>query len=136
MAEYNKPLPLPYADSKGYWEAAKKHELRLQKCSECGRLRFPPSPCCPECLSLNAEWTPVSGKGQVYTFTIFHHVFNPAFKDDVPYATCIIELQEGPRVLSNIVDCRPEEIYIGMPVEAVFEDVTSEITLPKFRRAS
>lgn len=136
MAEYKKPLPMPYADSKGYWEAAKNHELRVQKCSQCGHLRFPPSACCPKCLSLDHEWAKMSGKGEVYTFTVFHHVYGPEWASEVPYATCIIQLQEGPRILSNIVDCKPGEIYISMPVEVVFDNVTLEITLPKFKRAS
>jgi len=90
---------------------------------------------CPNCGSWNAEWAEVSGKGKVYTYIVAHQPFHPAFVDDVPYAVVIVELEEGVRLVSNVVDCRPEDIYIGMPVEVVFDDVTEKVTLPRFRRA-
>jgi len=83
---------------------------------------------------MNTEWVKVSGKGRVYSWTIVTRPVHPAF--EVPYAVVIVELDERVRLVSNIVDCKPEDVYIGMPVEVTFEDVTGEITLPKFRLAS
>jgi hypothetical protein len=80
---------------------------------------------------MNAEWVRVSGKGKVFSWTVTARAFYPGF--EVPYAVVIIELDEGVRMVSNVVDCKPEDLYIGMPVEVVFEDVTKEITLPKFK---
>jgi hypothetical protein len=91
---------------------------------------------CPKCGSWNAEWAKVSGKGKVYTYIVAHQLFHPGFFADGPYAVVIVGLEEGVRIVSNVVDCRPDDIYIGMPVEVVFDDVTEEVTLPRFRRVS
>jgi len=131
--EYEKPLPKIDDISRPYWEAAKRHELMLQKCQDCGHYRYPPGLTCPSCLSDEMEWVRVSGRGTVHTWTVFHRVYHPAFDGDVPYAVVMVELEEGPRLATNLVDCKIEDIKVGMPVEVVFDDVTKEITLPKFR---
>lgn len=130
--------PLPHIDevSRPYWDAAKRHELLLQKCQECGHYRYPQGETCPSCLSDRLEWVKVSGRGSVYTWTVFHQVYHPAFKEDVPYAVVAVELEEGPRIITNLVDCKIGDIKVGMPVKVVFDDVTEEITLPKFRPVS
>jgi hypothetical protein len=133
MGEYQKPLPEINDENRPYWEAARRHELVLQKCLDCGQFRFPPARVCPRCLSMNDEWARVSGQGRVYTWTVFHQVYHPAFKDDVPYNVAVIRLDEGPQLISNIVNCKNEDIQMDMPVEVVFDDVTDEVTLPKFR---
>jgi uncharacterized OB-fold protein len=130
---YTKPLPQPDADTRPFWEGCKKHELRFQKCSKCGHVRWPPSILCPACHATDTAWIKASGKGTVYTFAVYHRAFHKAFQDDIPYVTAAIELEEGPRLLSNIVGCRPEEVYCDMPVEVTWEDVTKEFSLPKFR---
>ena len=132
---YEKPLPIINEDNAPYWEYAKKHELRMQKCSRCGYIRFPVSIVCPRCHSLEAEWTKLSGKGKVYSYIIYHQAYHPSYKDDIPYALAIIQLDEGPRMESNITDCHLEDIKIGMPVELYFDDVTEDISLPKFKPA-
>ena len=137
MSERNqKPLPRIDEVSRPYWEAAKRHELFLQQCQECGNYRYPPGETCPSCLSDRLEWNKASGRASVYTWTVFHQVYHPAFEKDVPYAVVAVELDEGPRLITNLVDCKVEAINIGMPVEVVFDDVTEEITLPKFRPVS
>jgi uncharacterized OB-fold protein len=133
--EYRKPLPRITADNRPFWEATRRHELRLQRCRACGRFRYPPAPVCPDCLSEDAEWTPVSGRGTVSTFVVFHKVYFPSFAGDVPYNVVQVELEEGPRLTANLVDAPNDEIRVGMPVEVVFDDVTPEVTLPRFRRA-
>jgi uncharacterized protein len=135
MTSYKKPLPLVNEENKPYWEYCHKHELRMQKCTECGYIRFPVSMLCPQCHSLDSQWVKLSGKGSIYSFTVYRVPYHPAFKDDIPYVLAIIQLAEGPRMESNIVGCRPEDVRIEMPVEVSFEDITSEISLPKFKPA-
>ncbi len=133
LVEYTKPLPVPSELSAPFWEACRRHELIIQRCQNCRAFRFPPAILCPECLSESVEWTRVSGRGKIFSFVIFHRVYHPSFAADVPYAIALIELEEGPRLVSNIVDCPPAEVVCDLPVEVVFEDVTPEVTLPKFR---
>ena len=134
MSERNqKPLPRIDEVSRSYWEATKRHELVLQKCQECGHCRYPPGEICPSCLSDRLKWVKTSGRGIVYTWTVFHQLYHPAFEQEIPYAVVAVELDEGPRLLTNLVDCKVEAITMGMPVEVIFDDVTDEITLPKFR---
>jgi len=128
-----KPIPTLTEDSKPYWEGCKRHELLIQRCEDCGHYRFPPSALCPKRMSMNTEWARVSGRGKVYSWTIFHYLYHPAFSQDIPYNVAIVELEEGPRLHTNIVGCSNEDIYIDMPVEVVFEDSSQEIALPKFR---
>jgi uncharacterized OB-fold protein len=128
-----RPLPEVTDQNRPFWESARAGRLTLQRCKNCGQWRYPPARHCYRCLSDEAEWAPVSGRGTVYSFVVFHQAFHPAFKEQVPYNVAVVELVEGPRLVSNIVDCRNEEIYVGMPVEAVYEPVTDEVTLVKFR---
>lgn len=132
---YNKPLPLVDGDTKEFWDACKRRELVIQKCQGCGQFRFPPEGVCPHCLSDRFQWQRVSGKGQVYTFSIIRRPPRPEFGESVPYVVGVVELAEGPRMISNVVGCPPEEVKIGMPVVVTFEDATEQITLPKFRPA-
>lgn len=132
-SDYSKPLPQVSEETRPFWESAKAHALKLQRCTNCGHFRYPAATFCPSCLSDGAEWTPVSGRGTVYSFVIMHQVYHPAFKNDVPYNVSAIEFEEGPRMFSNVVECSNDAIRVGMPVQLVYEDVTDEITLPKFR---
>ena len=133
MTDYNKPLPYVHEETRPFWEGTQRHELWLQKCRDCDKFYFYPRSICPHCFSDATEWIKVSGKGKIYSFTVSYREASPAFKPDVPYNIAIIELEEGVRMMSNIVGCRNEDISIDMPVEVVFDDVTPEITLPKFR---
>ena len=133
MAKYEKPLPIIEADNVPYWEYCRKHELRMQKCTRCGHIRFPVGIVCPKCHSMEAEWTRLSGKGKVWSYVIFSRVYHPAYENDIPYAVGIIQLDEGPRMESNIVGCQMEDIKVDMPVELFFDDVTDEFSLPKFK---
>ena len=137
MAEskYAKPLPRIDEETKGYWEACQRRELVVQRCLDCGRLRHYPRALCPACLSQRVEWVRCSGRGTVYTFTVTHQNQSPGFRDALPYVLAYVELEEGVRLLTNIVECAPEAVRIGMPVAVVFEDATPEVTLPKFKPA-
>lgn len=132
-AEYLKPLPRSTPESDPFWEACSRHVLELQRCDACHQFWFPPSHRCIHCLSDAWTWTPVSGRGQVYTFTVFHRAYHRAFTDEIPYAVAVVELEEGPRLISNVVGCAPGEVRVGMPVSVVFEDVTEDTTLFKFQ---
>ncbi len=133
MFVIEKPLPRPTEDSAPYWEAAHKGELCMQRCADCGHVRFPPAVLCARCLSEGAEWVRLSGRGTVYSWIIIHQSQHPAFNADTPYNVAIIELEEGPRLHTNLVECTNDEIHIGMPVEVVFEKVSDDTSMPKFR---
>ena len=132
MPEIKKQLPAITASNKAFWDAARRHELVVYKCSNCGALYGQPT-VCVACDSPQMDWVKVSGKGEVFTFCIYRQPFHPAWKDDIPYNVAYVKLDEGPLLMTNVVDCENKDIYIGMPVEVVFEDISEEVTLPKFR---
>ena len=133
MSAYAKPLPQVTPEMKPFWDAARRHELVVQRCTGCGTHRFPARDICSRCLSRDAAWTPVSGRGSVFSWAIMHQVYHPGFAAEVPYAVVVVELDEGARLVSNLVDCAPADIRAGMPVEVVFDDVAPDVSLPKFR---
>ena len=128
-----RPRPKLERDTRGYWEALRKHQLVIQRCLECQAFRHHPRPMCPECHSLKFEWAPVSGRGTVYTYAIVTQPLHPHWADRTPYNVVLVELEEGIRIVSSLVDCPNESIQIGMPVTVVFEDVSDEISLPMFK---
>ena len=128
-----RPLPRPTALSQPFWDAAQSHELHVQRCTACGTHVFYPRYNCTNCGSRDLEWVRASGRGSVYTYTIARRPTHRAFAERVPYVIAIVELDEGPRLTTNIVGCEPDDVRIGMPVEASFEDVDDEITLVTFR---
>ena len=136
MADYTGPIPVPTPETRPFWEAARRHELSLQRCRACGRHVFYPRGACPHCFSADLEWRRVSGRGTLHTFTVVQRG-QRGFPLGPPYVIAIVELDEGARLMTNLVDVEPdpEKIRIGMPVEVVFEDVSPEIALPRFRPA-
>ncbi len=138
-ANYTKPLPTPDPLTKIYWDSVKAHAMQLQKCADCGQFIFYPRAVCPGCFSRNLRWTPVSGRGKIYGFTINmgRHPSTAAFGADVPYVIALVELEEGPRMMTNIVGVEPspEHVKVGMDVVVQYDDVTDSITLPKFKPA-
>lgn len=135
MSEKPMVLPAPDRDSAEYWEGCKRRELLIKHCLGCGTFRYPPGPGCPECGSLECDWVKIRGEGVVFSFIIVPVPTHPAFEDKVPYNVVVISLTEagGVHMVSNLIDCRNEDIYIGMPVEVVFQDVYEGVTLPLFR---
>jgi uncharacterized OB-fold protein len=129
--EYDRPLPEITASSKPFWDGTKKHKLMVYQCQNCGARYFPATDCMI-CDNPKMEWSEVSGHGKVYSFIIYYTNYHTKWKKHVPYNVAWIKLDEGPIIMSNIVNCQNKDIYIDMPVEVVFDDVTSEITLPKF----
>ncbi len=133
MSDYTKPLPKPTPISRPFWDAAKRHELMLQRCGACSKFIYYPRPRCPHCFSDRLEWARCSGQGKVYSYTVVRRPSSRAFADG-PYVLAIVELNEGPRMTTNIV-ASPEQIRVDMPVKAFFDDVTPEYTLVKFKPA-
>lgn len=130
---YRKPLPRIDEESRGWWEALARHELHVQECGACGTRRLPPRAVCPRCLSSVVRWVRSTGRGTVYSFTVTHQNQAPGFREALPYVLAVVELAEGPRMMTNLVECAPDAVRIGMAVEVVFDDVTPEVTLPMFR---
>lgn len=135
METIAKPIPRVTPELAPFFAAAKRHQLVVQRCTSCGLLRFPPRELCSRCWSRDAAWTPVSGRGEVFSFYWMHQVYHPGFAADVPYAVVVVQLEEGPHLVSNVVDCTHEQLRIGMPVVATFDDVSDTVALAKFRRA-
>jgi uncharacterized OB-fold protein len=129
---YSKPLPRPNRVSQPFWDGCKRHELLLQKCAACGHVWFPPSSRCPECLSTEYSWMQASGRGRVWSWIVMWQRYFAAFEGEIPYNVAYVTLDEGPRMMTNLVGIENDAIECDMPVVVVFEDVTSEISLPKF----
>lgn len=136
MVQYNKEYPTPKPqmneDTKGFWKhLQEKRKLHVQQCKSCKTYSHPPRPVCHHCRKFELEWVPVTGKGVIYSFVVYHRSVHPGFI--VPYEVVLVELEEGVRIVSNMVDCGPENIEIGMPVELVVDQVFEDIALPKFK---
>ena len=133
MTMPNFPLPIPTQDTEPFWQGLREGKLLLQRCLSCRAIRYPPRPMCAECNSLETEWVPASGRGSVYSYTVTHQALHPTLVDRIPHVVILVELEEGVRITSNILDCQVSDVYIGLPVEVVLDQVTDEVTLPKFR---
>ncbi len=127
------PLPLLTPETAPFYEATRQNELRFQRCSDCGAWRHYPRPACPQCLSRNYTWEKSTGRGVVYTWTIVRGPTLPAFESQLPYNAVDVLLEEGVHFVSQVLDCVPEDLRAGMPVEAVFVAVDTDVTLVKFR---
>ena len=132
MNQYEKPLPFVTEDGQPFWKGCQQHELLIQKCQDCGGSQFPPRVVCVSCSSMNLEWIKTQGKGVVYSYTVVHRAPTKALSVDAPYVVAMIDLEEGVRILSWLVDFPVEELKVGLPVAVTFADVTDEITLPMF----
>lgn len=118
-----------------YWDAAREGRLVVQECRSCHRIWHPPLPRCPHCHAADPGWSQVSGDGTVYTYTVVRHPTHYAFAGQVPYVLAIVELAEGPRLVTALVGVRPDEVRGGQPVRAVFREVAAGVTLPYFEPA-
>jgi uncharacterized OB-fold protein len=134
MPEGQRPRPAPTPETMYFWEGTRAGELRLQRCNTCQKVYFPPRLFCPECASRDVAMFRASGRARLYSYVI-HHRPVPGFTP--PYAIAVVELDEGPRMMTNIVDCAqtPEALVLDMPLDVTFEKIDDEITLPLFRPA-
>lgn len=133
MSAPAKPLPKLDPVTRGFWDLTRRGKLSVQRCEDCGHQHYPGGPVCPNCLSPRQVWAPVSGRGELISWVRFHRAYWDSFRDDLPYIVCLVALEEGPMMISNLAGPSDQEPPIGAAVEAVFEPVTDEITLPKFR---
>jgi uncharacterized protein len=133
---YKLPLPRVGGPSAQFFKFCQQHELRFQQCMDCGAWRHVPRDMCAKCGSFNWDWSRSSGKGKVFSWTTAIQPMMPQFAEEVPYSPVIVELEEGVRMVTWLTDVKPDDLKLGMPVEVVFDDVTSDVTLPKFRRAA
>lgn len=134
MSAYDRPLPKLSGLTGEWYGWLREHDLRFQRCTGCGRWRHVPRELCPDCGSQQFEWAPSAGKGTVHTWTTTYRPLHPAFLD-TPFAQVVVELEEGPRLMTSVVDVAVDDLEIGMPVEVVFDDITPEVTLVKFRKS-
>jgi uncharacterized OB-fold protein len=135
MPEYNKPIPVPSEESQAYWDGLRNRKLLMPRCDACGKYWFPPSLLCPHCNATNWTWTSTSGRGRIFSYVVYHRVYHPGFADEVPYAVAVIELDEGPRMVSNVIGIAPDKLACDLRVEVVYQPITDTITLPKFKPA-
>ena len=136
--EPQRPLPQPITpEAKPYWDGARDGKLMIPKCRACGKPHFYPRVACPQCGSRDLEWVQASGRGRLFSFEIAHQILNKAFKVKPPVILAMVELEEGPRLLTNLVNATPDPkaLRCDMPVEVVFEKLSDEISLPMFQPA-
>jgi uncharacterized OB-fold protein len=129
----DKFLPCPTPESAPFWQGCRDHKLLLQYCAACGAHQFYPRIICANCMSEQLEWREASGRGIVETYTIVTRAVSDAYAADAPYVIALITLDEGPRMMSNVIGCDVESVKCGVAVEVVFEQWSAEITMPKFR---
>jgi uncharacterized OB-fold protein len=127
------PPPMVDATSLPWFQAAAEHRLVVQRCTSCEQTRLPPAPVCPECRSPDSDWKEVAGQGEVYTYTLVHRPIAAGQK--LPFVIAVIALEDsgGVRIISNLVDVKSDELEIGMPVELVWEDMSADLSIPRFR---
>lgn len=133
--EYKKPLPTPTGETKPFWDACKRGEILIQRCPQCRTYQWYPRAICAECFSSELEWVKTSGQGKVWTFTVTNQNGSPGFRDEVPYVLALVEVEGGVKMFTNIIECEPSAVKIGMAVEVVFKPATDDITIPYFRPA-
>lgn len=125
-----RPAPILTEDNHAYWEAAREGRLVTQRCGRCGRLRHPPRPMCPTCHAVEHEIVDLAGTGVVYSYSILHHPQNPAFT--YPVIAVLVDLDEGIRIVSNLIDIEPSQVRIGLPVQVRFEPTRDDMAVPVF----
>jgi uncharacterized OB-fold protein len=130
------PVPAVNPDTAPYWEAASQDRLVMQRCGGCGKLRFYPRHLCPDCWSDATEWVEVSGHGRVHSYTVMQRAPSPAFMDRVPYVVALIDLEEGPRMMANIVGADALDVAIGDSVSVCFEERGGGFKVPQFQRVA
>lgn len=133
MTAVAKPIPEVTPEMAPFFAAARERRLVVQRCTGCGTLRFPARPRCSACLGKDAEWTPVSGRGEIFSFVVMHQAAHPGFAAIAPYGVVIVQLAEGVRMLSGTTGVAPSDLRVGLPVEVTFEERGPDVLVPVFR---
>ena len=136
MPEWTKPLPTVVGETRPYWESCRRGELVIQRCAKCGQYQFYPRGICANCWSTDIRWVKSTGRGTVWTYTVTYQNRTQGFAQEIPYVLALVELEEGVRMFSNIVECNPRDVTIGMPVEVTFIQATDRISVPFFKPAA
>lgn len=135
--EYQKPIPLKNQDNSPYWDAADRHELALQICNSCLDFAHPAGPSCAKCGSTDVSWKNLGSevKATIYSYIISHRPFLPGFQDDLPTIIAQAELENVPevKIMCNVLECKPENIQIGMPVQMIWQDISEDRALPQWK---
>jgi uncharacterized OB-fold protein len=128
-------LPAPDEATQPFWDAARDGRFLVKRCAGCGRAHFYPRRFCPMCWSDDVDWEEASGRASLYTWSVVHQNDLPPFGERVPYVAAVVELDEGPRAMTNVVDCDFDDLRVGMPLEVTFRAISDEVTIPVFRPA-
>ena len=126
------PLPQPSIETAPFWTAVQERKLMMPKCDACGTVAFPPTVACGTCERPNFTWTEMSGRGKIYSFVVYHRVYHPAFAGRVPYVVAVVELDEGPRIISNIENVPIPEVVCEMPVRVAYDEARDGYLIPRF----
>jgi uncharacterized protein len=128
-------LPVIEDDTRPFWDAAREGRLLIRSCRSCGAVHHYPRPFCPSCWSDDVEWVHASGRANLYTWSTVHRNDLPPFREQVPYVAAVVELDEGPKMMTRLVDCEPDRLEVGLALEAAFETLTDDVTIVVFRPA-
>lgn len=134
--DVGRPLPIVDVESTQYWAALREHAFSAQHCNACATTYLYPRILCPECHSDDVTWLPLGGRGEIYSYTVSRRAAAPGFVATIPLVVALVTLEEGPRIMTNIVGAHPDEVRVGAPVELEYLDLTDDITLPVFRQIS
>jgi hypothetical protein len=125
-------LPAPDPETRPFWAAARQHRLLIKRCADCGAAHFYPRPFCPRCWSTNVDWEEASGRAVLYTWSVVHQNDLPPFPERVPYVAAVVDLVEGPRMMTNVVDCDADTLDVGMELRVAYRAVDDDVTVPVF----
>ncbi len=126
-------VPAPTTESQPFWDGCARGELLMQRCGACGRWWFPPSNRCQHCWSDEVGWHRLSGRAEVYSFTVFHRAYAAELAAQLPYVVAVVTVEEGPRLITNVVGCDPDDVHVGMAVQVAFEPLAEGVSLHVFR---
>jgi uncharacterized OB-fold protein len=125
-------LPAPDDETQPFWDAARAGQLLVKRCADCGAAHFYPRPFCPRCWSAAVSWEEASGRAVLYTWSVVHHNDLPPFSERLPYVAAVVDLAEGPRMMTNVVDCDAERLRVGMPLQVTYREIAEHVTIPVF----
>jgi uncharacterized protein len=128
-------LPVPDDETQPFWDAAREGKLLIKRCADCGRAHFYPRPFCPFCWSEAVSWEAASGQAALYTWSVVHHNDLPPFSERIPYVAAVVDLAEGPRMMTNVVDCDPDRLEVGMRLHVAYRELADDVTVPVFAPA-
>ena len=128
-----KTQPRPTPETEVYWQGCRDNQLLIQSCSDCGHVQFYPRSVCTKCMSQNLDWIEASGQATVISYTVMHRSVSKAYCVDGPQVLALVRLEEGPQMMSHVIDCDEDNLSIGLAVEVTFQEWSQDIVMPVFR---